>query len=109
VKTSWNSLILFLPFLLIRLRLPSPELDAVLFLLDYSSLLRLLCSYLYRPAKHYLKPLCTDSTENTVFYCQCVFTGPLPSSGRPIVGRITSWECVYRPVAQQWVYTSEYH
>jgi hypothetical protein len=39
-------------------------------------------------------------TENTVFYSQeCVFTGPLPSNGRPNVGSFASWECVYRPVA----------
>jgi hypothetical protein len=35
MKSSWHSLIPFLPFLLNHLRLPSPELDPILFLLDH--------------------------------------------------------------------------
>jgi hypothetical protein len=38
-----------------------------------------------------------------------VFTYPLPSNGCLIVGaRWLARECVYRVVAQHWVYTSQY-
>jgi hypothetical protein len=39
MKSSWHSLIPFLTFLLSHLRLPSPELGPILFLLDYCSVL----------------------------------------------------------------------
>jgi hypothetical protein len=48
----------------------------------------LLCLYYSCPAEHFLIPLCTEPTENTVF------RAPLPCNGCLIV----AYTCVYRPV-----------
>jgi hypothetical protein len=78
MKYSWHNLIHFLP-LPVYHHLPSPEIDPILStILLYSVLL---CSVFWLCP---LITLCTDPTENTVFYCQeCLFTDPLPSNRCP--------------------------
>jgi hypothetical protein len=78
MKYSGHSLILLLPFLLNHVRLPSPELGPILFLLDY-----LTTTLPYSPSD-LLRPFITP--RHGSHYCKgIVFTVPFPSNRRLIV------------------------
>jgi hypothetical protein len=102
VKSSWHSLILFFPFLLNHLGLPSPELDPVLptAVLNYV----LLCFYYCFILRDFFwqYPLITPQHKphgkHIICRQECMFTCPLPRNRHPIVGRVTPLECVHWPV-----------
>jgi hypothetical protein len=102
MKPSWHHLIPSLPFLLNHLPLPSPELNPILFRLLFCTpsalfLLLLFCRTLPITALH------GPHRKKTIF------TALLPSNDVLLLPCVRVLrECVYRPVAQQWVYTSQY-
>jgi hypothetical protein len=69
VKSSWHRLIPFLPFLLNNLRLPSPELDPILFLLDYFTSRLLFSTPFKRPSLSLYNHSARTPRKNTVFCC----------------------------------------
>jgi hypothetical protein len=90
LKSSYRSLIPFLPFLLSDLRLPSAEFDQVPFrLLFYTILLRTPFnshSMLYsRSVRSYNSSARTPRKTCATCYQECVFIGSSPSSGCPVV------------------------
>jgi hypothetical protein len=108
VKSSCHSLIPSLPFLLSHLRLPSSELDPILFLLDYFTSRLLSSTPLYSAStttpvlpntsyNHFARtPWKTPSSiiNNVYLLVPYLATDVLLLSRACVF-----WECVYRPVA----------
>jgi hypothetical protein len=105
MKSSWHSLIPFVPFLLTHLRLPSPELNQVL-------LTTVLHSFYYCSSE-FLCPFITPRHEPQgkhpcIVKVACLLVRYLVMDVLLSRGRVLR-ECVYRVAAKQWVYKSHYH
>jgi hypothetical protein len=101
IKSSWYRLIHFLLFLLNHFRLPSPELDTIL---DYpSTLLKRLSLSLYNPSARTPR-----KTPSSIVKEACSLIRYLAKDVLLLSRDLALRECVYRTVAYQLVYTSQY-
>jgi hypothetical protein len=95
MKSSWHSLIPFLPYLLNHLGLTSPELDPIPILTAWDPRYT-------RISSGRTPPKTPSSIVKERVYAPCLATDVLLLRARML------GECVYRPVAKLWVYMSQY-
>jgi hypothetical protein len=96
-KSSSYSLIPFLPFLLSHLRLTSPELDLILFLLDYCSLLRLLLLSAETSYNHFART--PRKIQSSIVKNACLLVRYIGMDVLLLSRARVLRKCVYRPVA----------